>query len=288
LLYVRKDELHTGFNFPYLTANWNAKTFRETIATSLASNGSVGAPTTWVLENHDVWRAVTKYAPIIGAEEMATDLGIMDIHATSHWDKPRDIETGLLRARAGMLLMLALPGSAYIYQGQELGLDEVFDIPSAARQDPGFKNTGGKVIGRDGCRVPLPWNDSSASFGFGSNDNAWLPQPARWADKTVDKQGQDAHSMLTLTRTALKLRRELPALGGISQDIEPLIWHDEEPEMICFSRPARLGGAEVWVAVNMGSRAIRVSGIKNIVLASSPDAFQTDELLPNSCIWFTK
>ena len=288
LRYVRKDELHTGFNFPYLTANWNAKTFRETIAASLASNGSVGAPTTWVLENHDVWRAVTKYAPIIGAEEIETDLGIMDIHAASHWDKPRDLDTGLLRARAGMLLMLALPGSAYIYQGQELGLDEVFDIPSEARQDPGFKNTGGKVIGRDGCRVPLPWDDSSASFGFGANNNAWLPQPERWAAKTVEAQSNDAQSMLALTRTALKLRRETPALGGVSQDVEPLTWHDDEPDLICFSRPARLGGEEIWVAVNMGANSITIPGVAKVLLASTPDAFRANELAPHSCIWFTK
>ncbi|MCJ1677650.1 glycoside hydrolase family 13 protein [Streptomyces sp. APSN-46.1] len=111
-LYVRPDELHQAFNFRFLNCPWDPASMRTVIDESLAATASVGAPTTWVLSNHDVVRHVTRYG---GGEQ------------------------GLARARAAALLMLALPGSAYVYQGEELGLPEVTDLPDEARQDPAFR-----------------------------------------------------------------------------------------------------------------------------------------------------
>ncbi|MBU6348458.1 MAG: hypothetical protein KGQ38_07595 [Actinomycetales bacterium] len=193
-MYMREDELHTGFNFPYLTAAWNGEALRRVINESLHGNFLVGAPTTWVLENHDVWRAVTRYAPLASGEEAASLDANLDISKSANWSEPRDLVIGEKRARAGLLTMLALPGTAYIFQGQELGLDEVFDIPDALRQDPAFANTGGENLGRDGCRVPLPWDNSSATFGFNNGSESWLPQPQRWAAKTASSQDADASS----------------------------------------------------------------------------------------------
>ncbi|MFD9261377.1 alpha-amylase family glycosyl hydrolase, partial [Streptomyces sp. NPDC059538] len=108
-LYVRPDELHQAFNFRFLNCPWDPAAMRTVIDESLAATTAVGAPTTWVLSNHDVVRHVTRYGG--GAR-------------------------GLARARAAALLMLALPGSAYVYQGEELGLPEVADLPDRVRQDP--------------------------------------------------------------------------------------------------------------------------------------------------------
>src|SRR5205807_811017 len=140
--YLRADELHTAFNFNFLLAPWDAKALREAIEQSIEALAAVGAPPTWVLSNHDVPRHVTRY----GGESL---------HA------------GTRRARAAALLMLALPGSAYIYQGDELGLPEVTDLPEDVLQDPTFARTGGADRGRDGARVPLPWSGDKPPFGFG-------------------------------------------------------------------------------------------------------------------------
>lgn len=288
LLYVRKDELHTGFNFPYLTTKWNSKAFRETISESLAGNGSVDAPTTWVLENHDVWRVATRYAPIIGESEFGDEVGILDIHSDLHWEQPRDLEIGRKRARAGMMMMLALPGPAYIYQGQELGLDEVFDIPVDLRQDPSFINTDGKVVGRDGCRVPIPWDRSSVTYGFNSGDESWLPQPERWAGMTAAEQSEQADSMLNLTRAALKLRKSQAALGGVTDDCAPLMWDDDAHELVSFVRPGRLGGKAIRVVVNMGSFPVEIKDQGEVILESTLGALRGGLLDPDTCVWIVQ
>ncbi len=186
-LYLRPDELHTAFNFTFLLAPWDVEGLRKAVDDSIRSLSAVGAPATWVLSNHDVVRHVTRYGG--GA-------------------------TGLRRARAAALLMLALPGGAYVYQGEELGLPEVTDLPDHLRQDPTFLRTGGLERGRDGCRVPLPWSGSRPSYGFGPDAASWLPQPRAWADLTADRQARDPGSMLHLYRAALRLRRTHPALGS--------------------------------------------------------------------------
>ena len=186
--YVVGDELHQAFNFDYLQTKWVAADLRATITRSLAASDAVGAPTTWVLSNHDVQRHVTRYG---GGE------------------------TGVRRARAALLLMLALPGSAYLYQGEELGLPEVLDLPPEARQDPQWFRSEGKHPSRDGCRVPMPWSGSAPPFHFGpdGSTSSWLPAPAAWADLTVERLRADRDSMLSLYRQALRLRRTHPALG---------------------------------------------------------------------------
>ncbi|WP_149182025.1 glycoside hydrolase family 13 protein [Streptomyces sp. TRM49041] len=181
-LYVRPDELHQAFNFQYLQCPWEARALHRVIDESLRATTSVGAPTTWVLSNHDVVRHTTRYG-------------------------------SLRRARAAALLMLALPGSAYLYQGEELGLPEVTELPDEVRQDPAFHRGEGQDGLRDGCRVPIPWAEEGPSYGFGPGDS-WLPQPAGWGRLSVEAQTGDPASTLELYRTALDLRRAHPALGA--------------------------------------------------------------------------
>jgi alpha-glucosidase len=193
--YVSPDELHQAFNFEFLQAKWDAADLRATIDSCIHAAGSVGAPTTWVLSNHDVRRHVTR-------------LG------------------SLQRATAAALLMLALPGSAYLYQGEELGLPEVLDLPDGARQDPVWFRSGGTDPGRDGCRVPLPWTASAPAHGFSASGAAWLPQPD-WALFAADVQAGDPASTLELYREALLLRRTLTG---------PLRWNESPDGVLDFTR----------------------------------------------------
>ncbi|MEV6317179.1 glycoside hydrolase family 13 protein [Streptomyces sp. NPDC051776] len=229
-LYVRPDELHQAFNFHFLTCAWDADAMRGVIDESLAATTSVGAPTTWVLSNHDVVRHTTRYG---GGE------------------------AGLRRARAAALLTLALPGSSYVYQGEELGLPEVTDLPDDVRQDPAFfrgkdeaarwgsprtesggatDEGGGEPAGgqdgmRDGCRVPIPWSGEEAPYGFGPGAS-WLPQPATWRELSVEAQSGDPRSTLELYRSALALRRRLPGLGDGT-----MAWLEAPDGVLAVSRP---------------------------------------------------
>lgn len=198
--WVRPDEMHQAFNFAYLETPWDADALRRVIDASLAAFGAVGAPSTWVLSNHDVVRHATR-------------LSVTEANPQGHGLGPRskglpDYEAGLRRARAATALMLALPGSAYLYQGEELGLPEVIHLPDDARQDPTWFRTGGERYGRDGCRVPIPWESGAPSYGFGPTDASWLPQPSQWASLARDAQRGVPGSTLSLYRDALRLRRE--------------------------------------------------------------------------------
>jgi alpha-glucosidase len=207
--YVRSDELHTAFNFDYLVAPWRAEQLRASINGTLAAHAEVGAPPTWVLSNHDVAREVSRYA----RPQTAAPLRWLDDLLA----QPADFALGLQRARAAALLMLALPGGAYIYQGEELGLPEVEDLPDAVLQDPMFAQTGRKSRGRDGCRVPIPWEGAQPHFGFSppsASAPPWLPQPAAWAALSVSAQTGVEGSTLELYRKALQLRRSDIGLGG--------------------------------------------------------------------------
>jgi alpha-glucosidase len=197
--YVRPDELHQAFNFQYLSAYWDAKGLRDIIDRSLDAMRPVGAPATWVLSNHDVTRHTTRYAnpPGLG-NQLRT---------------PGDPALGLRRARAATLLMLALPGSAYVYQGEELGLPDVVDLPDEVRQDPSFFRATGQDGFRDGCRVPIPWTTAGPSCGFGEG-GSWLPQPPGWGELSVQAQTGVPGSTLELYRAALAARRAHPALGA--------------------------------------------------------------------------
>ena len=176
--YLRKDELHMAFNFTLLFEPWDADSLRDGIDSSRAALAEVGAPPTWVLENHDVTRLPSRY-------------GSLD------------------RARAAALLLLALPGPVFLYQGQELGLEEV-DLPDEARQDPIFRRTNGARKGRDGCRVPMPWEGAAPPFGF-TGGTPWLPIPAAWAEKTVERQ--DARPVVDARAPSLGARAAETADG---------------------------------------------------------------------------
>jgi alpha-glucosidase len=189
-------------------------------------------------------------------------------------DAPVDLALGLRRARAAALLSLALPGSAYVYQGEELGLPEVVDLPEDALQDPTWERSGHTVRGRDGCRVPLPWAGDAPPFGFTAPGvRPWLPQPARWAALTAERQRADPGSTWSLYRAALALRRELPGLAG-----EELAWHQEsDAELLSFGRGAGFG-----CLVNLGDDPVALAGRGRVLLASAP---VSDVLPPDAAVW---
>ena len=203
--YLRPDELHGAFNFPFLRSPWQADRLRRVIDETFEALAPVGATPSWVLNCHDETRTVTRYGrPSTGIRDRAIDDG-----------QPCDVDLGRRRARAAALLLLALPGVANLYQGEELGLPEVEDLPDDVLADPVWERSGHTLRGRDGCRVPLPWSGEAEPFGFGPRGTRpWLPQPRAWASLSVEAQGADAGSTLALYRTALALRRSHPGLAG--------------------------------------------------------------------------
>jgi alpha-glucosidase len=249
--YVSPGELQTAFNFDYLRAPWDAARLRGVIDTSLEALGAVGAPATWVLSNHDVVRHVTRYgrAHTEGRGPRADTT------------EPLDLDMGTRRARAAALLMLALPGGAYVYQGEELGLPEVEDIPEELLQDPVWELSGHTAPGRDGCRVPLPWSGDAPPFGFSPDGvTTWLPQPDSWKDLTAETQTGDPDSMLELYRAALRLRRDLPALGEGS-----LRWHETPQGVLLFSRTPGFA-----CAVNLSGAPYVLPAHTDVLLTSGP------------------
>ncbi|WP_286307861.1 glycoside hydrolase family 13 protein [Agromyces mangrovi Wang et al. 2018] len=248
--WVRPDEMHQAFNFAYLEAAWDAEEQRAVIDASLAAFGDVGAPSTWVLSNHDVVRHASRHA--LGADS-----------PQGHGIGPKspglpDREVGLRRARAATAVMLALPGSAYVYQGEELGLPEVIHLPDDSRQDPTWFRTEGERYGRDGCRVPIPWESNAPSYGFGPADASWLPQPDMWADYARDQQSGDPRSTLELYRSALSLRRS-HGLGAGSVEWLPA----SEGSVLAFRN------GDVAVFANIGDEAVPIPA-GDVLLASGP------------------
>ena len=225
--YLRPDELHTAFNFDFMARPWDAEALRSSIDSTLAAHAPVSAPATWLLSNHDVTRPVTRY----GQQDSSFAF------LTKRRGTPSDLELGTRRARAAALLVAALPGSLYVYQGDELGLEEVQDLPEHQLEDPMYHRSGGVDPGRDGCRVPLPWSGNEAPFGFspaGSTAETWLRQPSSWAARTVEAQHDDPASMLSLYRAALRLRRDDRDLHG-----ETMRWLDAPDGVLAFARGAR-------------------------------------------------
>ena len=251
--YLRPDELHTAFNFDFLGRPWDATSLRASIDETLAAHEPVAAPATWVLSNHDVTRPVTRYGRADSSFAFATkQRGV-----------PTDLELGRRRARAAALLTAALPGSLYIYQGDELGLDEVEDLPLHRLQDPIVHRSGGVDPGRDGCRVPLPWAEGDPSFGFSPADatnEPWLPQPAHWGTLTVEHQLADPDSMLSLYRSALSLRRAEPDLVRGS-----LRWLDAGEDVLAFQR-----GDGIACLVNFSAHPIALPAHASVLLTSVP------------------
>jgi alpha-glucosidase len=182
---------------------------------------------------------------------------------------------GRARARAATLTMLALPGSAYVYQGEELGLPEILDLPDELRQDPIFERTGHKEIGRDGCRVPIPWSGTSPPYGFGpEGSQPWLPQPDSWARLSVGAQAEDHTSMLLLYRNALALRRFIAGE-------ESLTWIDDlGPDVLAFHR----GDGFICVVNFAEVPAVLPEGWE-LLLASDPSYVSGAALAPDTAAW---
>ena len=254
--YASPAGLGQAFNFDLLEANWKAGEFRQVIIDNLADAQRHGASTTWVLSNHDVVRHASRYALPTGngvGSRMSAKAWLLSNGTSPELDRA----LGLRRARAATLLMLALPGSAYLYQGEELGLHEVADLPAERLQDPAYLRSGGADKGRDGCRVPLPWTGEGAAFGFGTGP-AHLPQPDWFGPLSVEAQEHDSASTLTLYRQALSWRRRL-------QGAETLEWMPgTSGQVLHFRRP---GG---WRSVtNFGSSAVPLPD-GTVVIASGP------------------
>ncbi|HEV3357223.1 MAG TPA: glycoside hydrolase family 13 protein [Pseudonocardiaceae bacterium] len=267
--YLRPDEMHTAFNFDYLNCGWDAPALRTVIDATLDAHAPVDAPATWVLSNHDVTRHVTRYG------RADTTYGM----ATRQYGTPTDLALGTRRARAALLLNLALPGSCYLYQGEELGLWEVEDLPAEVREDPIYHRSNGADIGRDGCRVPLPWAGSRAPFGF-SPDSAtaapWLPQPAGWGSHTVASMAADPDSILRFYRTALAARRAESGLGD-----QQLTWRSAaDAAILHFQR-----GKDFSCLVNLGDEPVALPGHSRIVLASTPLPPAATALPTDTAIW---
>jgi alpha-glucosidase len=274
--YLQSAGLPQVFNFQLILASWGVAGFRDAIDPILVLAGGSRAP--WVIANHDVPRPVTRYQLDDGLTPDTIERLISLGHARA--------DVGIRRARAAALLLLALPGSAYIYQGEELGLPEVLDLPAAARQDPRFRRTGGRLIGRDGCRVPLPWTRAGADFGFSETASSappWLPQPAEWGRYSVEAQLVDQDSFLSLYRAALRLRRDHPALGRGT-----LRWLDgpDAPQgagLLCFAREPGF-----IFALNLGDAPVPLPPHRDILLASEPDPLGGDGRLPRDvAVWLS-
>ncbi len=240
--YVAPGKLNLTFNFELVEAAWGAIDFRSAIERSLHAMAAVGAPCTWVLANHDVDRIVTRYGG--GAR-------------------------GLARARAAALVQLSLPGAAYVYNGDELGLANA-DLPDEALQDPTWERTGHQVRGRDGERVPLPWVGSDPPYGFTTGETTWLPMPADWADVTVEAEEADPASTLQLYRATIQLRRKLAAFQG--GDLE---WLNGPAGCLGYRR----GDIAVWL--NAGGSAVPMPAGELVHASGAVGA----ELPPDTAVW---
>ncbi|WP_067783211.1 glycoside hydrolase family 13 protein [Actinomyces vulturis] len=276
--YVRSDEMSQAFNFPFLKAGWDAQAMRHVIDETMEANAAVGAPTTWVLSNHDVVRHATRFGYPCGT----------DIERGIGPDDPQpDEELGLRRARAATLFMLALPGSVYLYQGEELGLPEHTTVPPEARQDPSWFRTDGVVRGRDGCRIPLPWSAQGPAYGFNETGQSWLPQPADWG-RFAPEQQDDSASTLLMYRAALALRARLSLGRGELQ------WVEAPDGVLAFDN------GEHRIILNVTDEEQSIPATGSVIMTSwagvvsdqdaDPCRWDTDTVTvpANGCVWIEK
>ena len=269
--YVRPDELQNSFNFEMLTTLWDAKQIKSKIDSSIEALAEVGAPTSWVFNNHDVVRSIDRL-----------DLGLTN-DGTSTFTRQGDpakfnVARGTLRARSATLMTLALPGGTYLYQGEEIGLPEVRDIPEDRLTDPRWKMSGYVDRGRDGCRVPLPWTaDPKGGFGFSTNDSlklheSWLPQSPWMGDFAVDTQDGVEGSTLTMYRTALAIRKTEAGLGD-----GPMEWIQTGADVVAFKRPGNFA-----CYINFGA-PLELPSDSQILIASGPISGHT--LPTDTAVW---
>lgn len=265
--YLRPDEMHTAFNFQFLDCRWDAGDYRRVITETMAANEAVGAPTTWVLSNHDVVRHSSRFGL---SEPGASHEGL------GPRDEQPDAEVGLRRARAATLMMLALPGSAYLYQGEELGLPEHTTLPDEVRQDPTWLRSGHTRVGRDGCRVPMPWAADEPGLGFSPTGATWLPQPDSYRELAADRQVERPGSTWTLYRDALALRRRLGLGHG------PMRWvrdQDAPSSLLAFDN------GPVRVLTNVLGAPVPLPAGYDVLIASV--GFDGAELPCDTTVWLT-
>jgi alpha-glucosidase len=246
--YVRPDELHLGFNFRLAKVQFDSEEIRGAIEHSLEAVASVSGTPTWTLSNHDVEREVTRYA---------------------EQDSPT---AGTDRARAMILVELALPGAAFIYNGAELGLPNA-ELPDEVLQDPVWERSGHTERGRDGCRVPLPWEGASPPFAFSTNPDTWLPIPSEWSGLTAEAQLEDIDSTLSLYRQAIELRKNRPEFAG-----EGIEWYGAPEGCLAFRRSM----GKLVCALNAGPTPIGLPP-GDLLLSSKP--LVDGKLAPNSAAW---
>ncbi|HEX4698049.1 MAG TPA: alpha-amylase family glycosyl hydrolase [Actinomycetes bacterium] len=272
-LYTRPDELQTAFNFSFVRTPWDADALRRTVEECIEAASSAGAPATWVLSNHDITRDATRFARLD-----STGGGVSAGDRVGP-DTPLDPELGLRRARAAALLMLALPGSAYVYQGEELGLPDVVDLPEDELADPIWVRSGHTERGRDGCRVPIPWSEDGPSLGFGSG-KPWLPQPPVFAGRSVQAESGVAGSTLELYRQTLLLRRGLAVETGVG-------WLPSPAGSLAFRRRATDGTGVVCV-VACTPAEVPLPAYEEVLVSSAPLTASLDgpaRLPGDSAVW---
>ena len=269
--YVRADELQNSFNFEMLTTLWKADEIRAKIDNSMAALVEVGAPPSWVFNNHDVVRSIDRL-----------DLGLTN-NGESTFTRQGDpakfnIARGTLRAKSATLMTLALPGGTYLYQGEELGLPEVRDLPEDRLTDPRWKMSGYKDRGRDGCRVPLPWkSEPTGGFGFSTNDlleldQAWLPMSPWMGNFSAESQAGIAGSTLTMYREALALRKLEEGLGD-----GPMTWIEAGKDVVAFSRPGNFA-----CYINFGA-AIEIPAGATVLISSGP--LEGNSIPTDTAVW---
>jgi alpha-glucosidase len=262
--WVRPDEFHQTFNFRFLDAGWDPAKLVAAINESFEAFDAVGAPSTWVLNNHDVIRHASRFGGDYGRATASDGVG-------ANQPQP-DSKLGLKVAKGATLFMLGLPGASYLYQGEELGLPEHTTLEDGYRQDPTFARTNGQRVGRDGCRIPLPWEPEGNSSGFSESGQSWLPQPASYKNLSRSLQEKDSGSTLSLYKAALSLRKQL-GLGEGSFD-----W------LAGHLGPNALGyeNSGVRVIYNFGAEPIDLSAYQ-VLIASEP--LSGNQLATNQCAW---
>ncbi len=283
--FTEPDQFQQMFSFDLMMTPWEKTSIERAMLDPIAILRETGVAPAWTLNNHDIQRVVTR-------------LGRADAHVPESWTNNNlslsradvDLELGERRARAMAALIFALPGSLYLYQGEEIGLPEVFDIPDDRREDPVFDRTNGEEIGRDGCRVPLPWtNDAATSYGFstpqadGSVDGPWLPQPAGWGERSLDSVEAIENSTLDVYRTLGQMRSAHAVTQP--QDAEPVEFGAGLVGVRRGSLVVIVNSTMAPIELDMTHEAL---GGAELVFTSEPGVATAPGTIPaNATIWFT-